>query len=261
MGGEVERRGRNVSACFSLGFDLLQAPSGWQRGGGEEHPRKGLQLFEFRKITACFHCLSVERYLGCDRKLSMELKNVRRKLQVLIAYSKAIRLWVKHNCWQDGCKEVSVRRWWGFESGPWDSRRWHWKIKKRGGVRWFRIQAVTSNSVLDIAVGCIEKEEKGAWGVWGYVSQTLLCLLTGCPSSALHGGTRTASCAQASVHTPQTGLYIWKDLNIRQILSAFWKYPQVFSLTTLSNFTALTHFSNADCILYINLGFFAGGLA
>lgn len=49
-------------------------------------------MFEFRKITACFCCMSVERCLGCDLNLAVQLKNIRRKLQVLIAYTKAIRL-------------------------------------------------------------------------------------------------------------------------------------------------------------------------
>lgn len=70
---------------------------GQQRGGGEKHPCKGLGLFESRKITPRFCCLSMESYLGCDLKLAMQLKNVRRKLRLLIARTKAIRLWANCN--------------------------------------------------------------------------------------------------------------------------------------------------------------------
>lgn len=81
---------------------------GWQRGGGEKHPCKSLGLFESRKITPHFCCLSVESYFGYDLKLAMQLKNVRRKLHLLIARTKAMRLWVNHD--------------WALRWDPW--KRW-----------------------------------------------------------------------------------------------------------------------------------------
>lgn len=79
-----------MSACFSLGFRLLQDLTEIYQDDRREGEKSTLKMVsKFRKMPTC---LSVEGYLGCDLKLAVQLKNIRRKFKVLTAYTKAIRL-------------------------------------------------------------------------------------------------------------------------------------------------------------------------